>query len=250
MVQFFPYSIPVLTFHDISNCGTRVSVTPSFFDRILAYFNRRNYEAITISTLLNHLETGNHADLRQTVLFTFDDVCLSVYDRALPRLNDRGFVGNAFVATKYIGQTNQPFSPQMKTLNLLGEEELTTLADNGWEIHSHTHGHHNLTNVSEPTLRKDLNKSRNIILNSFPTYDQRYLSMSYPYNDSTAQSRALCSEYVATAFNGGGVSYRPYQSRMNVPRIEPEQNQYLKFILKLYRVRWYDLFKKWIGMTQ
>jgi PGF-pre-PGF domain-containing protein len=97
---------------------------------------------------------------RPTVIMTFDDGWLSVYDKAYPimQLNDQKGVDFVYI-TPIIGGY----------LDFMQQPQLNTLYGAGWDISSHTYSHTILTTVNNTTLNYELGTSKDWLnVNGYP----------------------------------------------------------------------------------
>ena len=120
---------------------------------------------------------------------TFDDAYLSVLELAKPIMDRLGLVGTVFVPTDY-PERDEPMAwpgidhwvggPHEAELRPMNWEQLRRLAEEGWEIGSHTCSHPHLTELDIDSLDRELIVSR--------TECERHLgrpclTVAYPYGD-------------------------------------------------------------------
>ena len=67
-------------------------------------------------------------------MITFDDGFADVYQNAYPILQELGFVGAIYIYVDHVG-----FS------GYINSDQITDLAENGWEIGNHSMSHADLT---------------------------------------------------------------------------------------------------------
>ena len=68
------------------------------------------------------------------VIITFDDGNLNIYQNAFPIMHELGFVGVVYIVADHL---------QLNTY--MDVEQLQEMADDGWEIGSHSMSHSDLT---------------------------------------------------------------------------------------------------------
>jgi peptidoglycan/xylan/chitin deacetylase (PgdA/CDA1 family) len=117
------------------------------------------------------------------VTFTFDDGYFSTYDKAFPILEKYSYPATVFVITSAIGEPGY-----------MTTEQILELADNGWEIGSHTVSHPDLTQLSDEQLKYELLVSQQYLENLGLTvrnfssphgrYDKRVVKTISQYYDS------------------------------------------------------------------
>lgn len=129
----------------------------------------------------------------RTVAVTFDDAYRSVIELAFPILSQVGFKATVFAPTAFVG-TEEPMAwpgidhwldtEHAHELVPMSWTELESLAQDGWEIGSHTHSHPRLPTLDDAALESELSRSRQDI--------ERHLarpcpSLAYPYGDHDAR---------------------------------------------------------------
>ena len=95
----------------------------------------------------------------------FDDGYESVYNIAFPLMQKYGFIGLVFPVANYIGKMNDwdvTFASINKTKHL-DSDQISILADNGWEIGSHGLTHTPFTSLAKDELKLELQKSKKIL---------------------------------------------------------------------------------------
>jgi len=85
------------------------------------------------------------------VSFGFDDSCLSTYAEAFPILRENGLVGCISVVTDFVGLENR-----------YTWENIREMADQGWEIVSHTRTH-DMWDLTPEKIRHEIVESRRIL---------------------------------------------------------------------------------------
>jgi peptidoglycan/xylan/chitin deacetylase (PgdA/CDA1 family) len=130
----------------------------------------------------------------KTVAITFDDGFGSVYDLARPILRRLGLVGTVFVPTDF---PEDPASPlrwpgidhwvggrHHDELRPMSWDQLAELADEGWEIGSHTKSHPHLPTLDDSALDTELAESREILEDRLGRPCE---TLAYPYGDHDAR---------------------------------------------------------------
>lgn len=130
---------------------------------------------------------------RGRVMLTFDDIPMSQYTEAFPRMNDRGFAG---VAGAIPGLTSSP--------DFLSADQLRELQNAGWDVVSHPQ----LTDPSRPlpTLSRAaqddaLRRSKQWLLDQGFERGARFVI--WPFQAAGATTLALGARYHALGFAGG-----------------------------------------------
>ena len=183
----------VLCYHALSqDWPAALSTTPKRFADQLRLLKRRGYRGVTFSELV----AGGEG---KRVAITFDDAYRSVGLLAKPLLERFGFPATIFVPTDFPGQG--PMAWQGIDMWLDGAhaaelvphtwEELRELADEGWEIGSHTCSHPYLTKLDDASLAAELRDSKERCTERI---GRPCRSIAYPYGDWDERVAAAAAE--------------------------------------------------------
>ena len=120
---------------------------------------------------------------------TFDDAYRSTLELAAPVLARHGAPGTVYAPTDWVGR-EEPMSwpgieewadgPHRDELLCLGWDGLGELAEQGWEVGSHTRSHPRLPQIDDAALERELAGSRELITRAARA---RCDSIAYPYGD-------------------------------------------------------------------
>lgn len=177
------HGIVVLCYHALSHrWNADLSVTPQRFAAQLEYLSQRGYRGVTFTEALSGEVEG------PTVAITFDDGYLSNFELARPILARHGMPGTVFVPTDYVGGPPMSWPGIDRWIGTSSEDELRPmswdqlrgLADQGWEIGSHTKSHPRLTQISDQQLEDELGESRTVCERELGV---ACTSVAYPYGD-------------------------------------------------------------------
>jgi peptidoglycan/xylan/chitin deacetylase (PgdA/CDA1 family) len=158
---------PILMYHHVSNDfpGFRYSVSVDDFRSQMQALRNWGYTSITATDLANAILYGGDLPNRPVVI-TFDDGYEDVYQNALSIMNELGFIGTIYIYVDHAG-----LSPYISF------EHISELAENGWEIGSHSMSHMDLSK-NHSIIDYEVNQSRwtleNMIGVSVDTF-------AYPY---------------------------------------------------------------------
>jgi peptidoglycan/xylan/chitin deacetylase (PgdA/CDA1 family) len=182
-----------ICYHALSKDWPAVlSTTPGRFASQVELLSRRGYRGVTFSELV----AGGEG---KRVAFTFDDAYRSVGLLAKPILDRFGFPGTVFAVTNFPGREGPMAWPGIDVwLRGAHEAELTPhtwnelrgLADEGWEIGSHTCSHPRLTELDDPELERELRSSRE---RCSAEIGRPCTSIAYPYGDWDARVSAAAA---------------------------------------------------------
>ena len=117
----------------------------------------------------------------------------------------------------------------------LGPEHLRALAEQGWEVGSHSHTHPLLSRLSDADLREELAVSRDILRSIVGTCD----SISYPWGEVDA--RVVEASRRAGYAAGSGLSGRfTWNDPMRAPRVAVSAvDDSFRFALKVSGAHWH-----------
>jgi peptidoglycan/xylan/chitin deacetylase (PgdA/CDA1 family) len=174
----------VLCYHAVSErWEADLSIRPERLDRQLELLVSRGYRGATFTEAARDRTAG------KTLVVTFDDAYRSVIDLALPVLSRLELPGTVFAPTIFIG-VEGPMTwpgidmwiggPHEAELTPMTWEELGTLAEQGWEVGSHTRTHPRLTEIDDAALAEELEASR---VECEARLGRACESLAYPYGD-------------------------------------------------------------------
>jgi peptidoglycan/xylan/chitin deacetylase (PgdA/CDA1 family) len=196
----------VLCYHAVSETWpARLSVTPDAFERQIRLLHGRGFRGVTLSRALTDPPPG------RVLAVTFDDAYRSVCELARPILAELGMVGSVYAPTAWVGRPGPMVwrgidewadGPHRHELTCMGWDELGALAEEGWDVGSHTRSHPRLPEVDDASLADELAGSReDCERNLGGTCD----TLAYPYG-------ALDDRVVAAAGRSG------YRYAVTLPR--------------------------------
>ena len=178
----------VLCYHAVSErWPADLSITPERLAAQLDLLAARGYRGVTFTEAV--LDPPGH----RAVAVTFDDAYRSVLELGEPILKRLGWPATVFVPTDYAG-TERPMSwPGIdqwaggefdRELVPMSWEELGRLAEDGWEIGSHTCSHPRLTTLADAALDEELRRSKSVCEDRL---GRPCDSIAYPYGDHDAR---------------------------------------------------------------
>ena len=159
----------------------------------------------------------------RTLAVTFDDGLRSVREHALPLLSRLGVAATAFVPTAFPGRPRAEWpglerwlaSEHEHGLAPMSWEQVSELADAGWEIGSHTRTHPRLTRLGDAELAEELHRSRS---ECEERLGQVCRSLAYPYGD--VDGRVVAAAGAAGYEAGAGLPVRLRRATaLNWPRV-------------------------------
>jgi peptidoglycan/xylan/chitin deacetylase (PgdA/CDA1 family) len=175
----------VLCYHALSpTWEAPLSITPERFARQMAFLAERGYRGATFTQALLS------PPALRVVAVTFDDAFRSVSELGRPILEELGWPATVFVPTGLVG-SEQPTGwpgvehwldrPEQSELLLMSWPQLRELAEDGWEIGSHTVSHPHLTVLEDAAaLERELSASKAACEQQL---ERECTSLAYPYGD-------------------------------------------------------------------
>ena len=190
--------VPILAYHKVNNkFEWGINTVPiRRFETQLQYLKKNSYYSISLD---QYIQKNYRMDATQRpVIITFDDADESVYDHGFPMLKNYGFTATLFVISDFVGMKNSWDANLGGIVSQhLNWEQIQVLADQGWEIGSHTATHRDLRALPEHEARAELVSSREVISAQIgiPVH-----FISYPFNRFDAETIALARK---TGYRGG-----------------------------------------------
>lgn len=200
--------VPILLYHHVrvSDTPGRYDIAPDVFQAQMTALKEWGYQAITISQLIDTLRYGGQLP-EKSVVITFDDGTLDVYQNAFPIMKEMGFVGTFYIVAN-----------RLKSADFVHVTEIREMIGSGWEIGSHSFSHSDLTknygSIDTEALhsKRVLQDAIGLPINTF----------AYPYGAFDAEVGRKVSSYGYNGAVGLGTSYIHsiysvfYLSRMEV----------------------------------
>ena len=131
----------------------------------------------------------SYAGNRPTVIITFDDGWLSVYDKAFPIMRANNQSGVAFVNVEPILGGWPDF---------ISKADINIMYTSGWDISSHTYSHADLTLQNDTSLKHELNDTKIWLDQNGYTKSSMFLSYPYGgYNNTTVLAAVKNAGFLA-----------------------------------------------------
>ncbi|MBD2847083.1 S-layer homology domain-containing protein [Paenibacillus sp. IB182496] len=126
------------------------------------------------------------------VMIQFDDGWSSVYSKAFPMMQAKGFSGSFGIVTDFIGTKNYATLAQLDEMYAAG-----------WDMFNHTATHASLTGVSAAEAEEEVRAARAFLLRHRMARGADYLAYPYgDYNEATVDIVARYSRYARTVTGG------------------------------------------------
>lgn len=149
-------AVPILMYHVIGDQAEspyqELYVRPQDFARQMQWLAQAGFQAVTLKQLYRYWFPPHHPLPPHPVVITFDDGYRSVYDNAFGVLKKLGFPATVFVVGKFL---DSPY--------FLSPDQLKEMANQGWEIGSHTLNHIDLTAATPSQLESEVSQSKKLL---------------------------------------------------------------------------------------
>ncbi len=155
-------------------------VVPGLFKSQLNYLTTQEWSATLLADAVAQCKSGK-PETRNQYCVTFDDGYLSVYEHACPALVDCGARATIYVVASCVGGINDwDRKAGDQEERMMTAAQVRELADNGFEIGSHTLTHPRLTEIDDDQLQRELIDSKHRLEDII---GKPVESFSYPYGD-------------------------------------------------------------------
>ncbi|WP_409343626.1 S-layer homology domain-containing protein [Paenibacillus sp. MBLB4367] len=125
---------------------------------------------------------------RGRVVIQFDDGWSSVYTKAVPMMNKKGFVGNLGIVSKLVGTKNYSTSAQLKEMYA-----------QGWDIFNHTASHSRLSTLTEEQVALEFSTAKAFLMRHQMTRAADFIAYPYgDYNDTVVNIASRYSRFART----------------------------------------------------
>jgi peptidoglycan/xylan/chitin deacetylase (PgdA/CDA1 family) len=199
----------ILCYHAVSETwDSELAVTPAQLEEQVGTLLKRGYRPVTF------LEAVTGPPAPRTLAITFDDAYRSIYDIALPILRQLGASGSVYAPTDWVGSAepmrwpgidNWVGTPDAPELLPMGWDQLGELADQGWEIGSHTCSHPRLTELDDDRLAVEMERSRAACADAL---GRPCDTIAYPYGD--VDDRVVAAAAAAGYRAAGALPHAPH----------------------------------------
>jgi peptidoglycan/xylan/chitin deacetylase (PgdA/CDA1 family) len=190
-----------LLYHSISDSpDDHFAVTPQTFRVQMRWLVEQGWRSLTACQLIDAITEGK--DLSKSVVITFDDGERDFLEVAVPILSEFGLKVTLFAPTGFLGRTNS-WNRHAPARALLTTDELIEVAQQGFEVGSHTVSHPSLPDLDDERLAFELCESRRFIES---ITRQRQVTLAYPFGRAGRREQVAASEAgYAGAFLAGGL---------------------------------------------
>lgn len=193
--------VPILLYHriDVSSIESQYYVSPEKFEEQMKLLHDWGYTTITTELLVQAITEGANLPQRPIIL-TFDDGHLNNYTIAYPIMKKYGFSGAIYIVGEYMG-----------TPDYMNADQIKEMAQDGWEVGSHSMNHFDLTSLNTQQKQYEIVESRKFLETELGLPIQTF---SYPFGikDQTVINLAHSAGYIAAM--GTGYTYNQGTSNL------------------------------------
>ena len=216
--------VPVLMYHRVGALGSRddarLCVCPWQFETHLAWLADHGYRPCTLADFCGWLG-GSKTLPAGSVLITFDDGFAGLHEHVLPRLSARRWPATVFLVSGLIGQRDHWTAGEFgcgDTHALLARGQVAEMARHGFEFHSHSRTHADLTALCDADLQAQVRGSRDELRDLLGTAVDAF---AYPYGRMDERVRgAVEAAGYRIAFSVQSGFNRPGADRLTVRRLD------------------------------
>lgn len=208
--------IPQIVYHEIDNVpGGWNGITSIYnFTRQMQYLNDSGFTTITFKNYYDWKYNNNYTIPDKPIIIGFDDGMKNVIVNATPIMDTFNFKGVVNIISEDVGTSKR-----------MTYADLVTLANNDWEIASHSFNHTRFTNGSQPEAAriKQYNQSKNDIEAGMLAAGLAYniKTFVYPYNVQNPGNRTECLNFYTgcsgnSSFDNTNYDYYMYKEDLMV----------------------------------
>jgi peptidoglycan/xylan/chitin deacetylase (PgdA/CDA1 family) len=214
-------TVPILVYHRVGRTPTRMTISPEGIAAQFEYLKANGYRVVRLSELAQFID-GRRRLPSRSVVVTFDDGHVSVYQYAYPLLRQYGYPATLFLYGDFIGAPEALKWPQLAEMAAAGLVEV--------QAHSRTHANlvQRATGESDGAyaarIDAELRQPRELIQRHLQTTVSHY---AYPYGDANdlVLDRMAAARYsLGLTVNAGGNPFYAYPLALRRTMIYGDQD--------------------------
>jgi len=186
------YSLPILTFHSLDLHSSETSFPPSVFKRRIVKLHEYEYRTVSLIDVVEYLlQAKSFPD--KTLVITFDDGYVSVFDEAYPVLLEYGMPATIFLTVGEMGASRlSDRLPSREGQSMLSWGQIREMKKNGIDIGAHTVTHADLTSLPVERVEEEILDSKSIIEDALSAPVNCF---AYPFGRYDEPSREIVKRY-------------------------------------------------------
>jgi len=203
----------ILTYHSVDDSGSVVSIDEAAFRRHVRWLASGRVRVTGVTELLD-LPTSADG-----IALTFDDGFANFASVAWPLLRDHGLPATLFIATDFVGRSNDwaRRGHAIPRLPLLDWDEIGRLAEEGVAIGSHSRTHPDLRALPEVVLAEEIEGAASRIRSEVGTAPTVF---AYPFGLLDDAAVAAVRSAHALACTAELRALRDHEDPCRVPRLD------------------------------
>lgn len=190
------YSLPILTFHSLDLQSSETSFPPSVFKRSIVKLHEYEYRTLSLIDVVEYLlQAKSFPD--KTLVITFDDGYVSVFDEAYPVLLEYGMSATIFLTVGERGASRlSDRLPSREGQSMLSWGQIREMKKNGIDIGAHTVTDADLTSLPVEPVEEEIFESKSIIEDALGAPVNCF---AYPYGRYDEGSRKIVKLFLSCA---------------------------------------------------
>lgn len=238
----------MLVYHSVRPVGavspSPYIVDPEQFSRQMERLAERNYQVVSLSTVLEAFRTGSSLPPK-TVVLSFDDGCRDNLTYAAPIVRRYGFTPIVFLCPDLFGQPEGKYHDFITPSPLLTQDEALELIHAGWEVGGHTQRHTRLVRHRPGGELDDEVGGCRVAIQSLLGYDAKIFS--YPFGQFNAIAKQCVVQHgyeaACTTLSGFNTARTDrFELRRIVIRAEDDLREFQRKVEGAYD--WRGYFKR------
>ena len=188
--------LPILTFHDIDDRSSVISVSPDVFRFSMRRLTKEGYKTIPLSRIVECIRKAEPFPDR-AMSITFDDGYRSVYEKALPVLREYGMTATVFLTTG--GGENQGLQERLPSLGgreMMRWPEIREIEREGIDFGAHTLTHPDLTRLPLKRVHAEVCDSKSRIEDALGCAATAF---AYPFGHHNRRVREIVQAHYSCA---------------------------------------------------
>jgi peptidoglycan/xylan/chitin deacetylase (PgdA/CDA1 family) len=188
--------LPILTFHDIDERPSVISVSSDVFRFGMRRLTEQGYRTISLSRIVECIRKAEPFPDR-AICITFDDGYRSVYERAFPILRGYGMKATVFLTVgDQEKQALQERLPSLAGRRMLSWSQIREMAREEIDFGSHTLTHPDLTRLPLKQVTSEICDSKSMIEDFL---GHAVTSFAYPFGYHNRRLREIVRAYYPCA---------------------------------------------------